>query len=233
MSIIRNTLRAFALIVIFAFFVAAQNGTEAIIVDEFGRTSCEDIIARQDQLFIGLDNDPKAIGYALIFSDADSLEDARRVERYLNGQTEFRRFNDSKFRVVHAVGRSGLNVQFWIVPEGADLPPYEPVKWPLGTSRRPFIFNRSDVDEGPCPFGNQFKVYADILNSYPGSKGHVVIWTRTKRQFEKEKERVERDLVRKYGLGAGKIRYFYFRHRDNSPRWEYWVVPKRSNGHRK
>ncbi|MBX3289556.1 MAG: hypothetical protein KF855_09430 [Acidobacteria bacterium] len=233
MKIIKNTLNAFALIAIFAFFVAAQNTGEAVLVTEFGRTPCGDMIARQDYLFHELSKDPKAIGYAIIFSDADSLENARRVELTLNGQTEFRKFDDSKFRVVHAVGQFGLNVQFWIVPEGADLPPYEPVNWPLGTSRKPFIFNRSDGDVGPCPSGHQFKVYADILNSYPGSKGHVVLWTRTKRQFEKEKERVERDLVRKYSLGAGKIRYFYFRQRDNCPRWEYWVVPKRSKGQRK
>ncbi len=233
MSIARNTLNAFALIAIFAFFVAAQSIGEAVLVTEFGRTSCEDMIARQDYIFIELGKDPKAVGYALIFSEADSLENARRVELTLNGQTEFRKFDDSKFRVIHAVGQSGLNVQFWIVPEGTDLPAYEPVKWPLGTSRKPFRFNRSDGDMGPCPSGHQFKVYADTLNSYHGSKGHVVIWARTKRQFEKEKERVERDLVRKYGLGTGKIRYFYFRHRDNYPRWEYWVVPKRSNGQRK
>jgi hypothetical protein len=207
-----------------------QGSPKAVMFDEFGSLTCEDVIARQDYLFAQLESDPAAIGYAMIFADTNHLRQGRQTEAVLNGHTEFRRFDDSRFRILRAVGSSSLKVQFWIVPAGAEVPQHTSLDWDFQISEnsKPLKINASTDDEGPCPIGSQFRLFYDRLKTNPHTRAHVVVWAQTRAQFLKEKERVDRDLISKYGISSTRVRYFFIPHRSAAVKWEYWIVPRRN-----
>ena len=208
-----------------------QETPKAVLVDEFGKLPCEDAIARQDNLFAELEKAPNSIGYAIIFADSNHLKEGRQTETMFNGQTEFRRFDDSRFKVIRAVGSSGLKVQLWLVPPGAEIPKHSTTEWDfeLDPTSKPVKVNASDYDEGPCPIGSQFKLYSDRLKANPHARGHIVIWARTRALFQREKERIDRDLIAKHKIDASRIRYFHLPHGPTYVKWEYWIVPGRNN----
>ena len=104
------------------FNVFTQESPPALLIDEFARLECEDVIARQDNLFAELQQNPNATGYAIIFSDDEFQKVARQTEAMFNGQTEFRRFDDDRFQVIRVAGPRGLKVQLWLVPAGGGYP---------------------------------------------------------------------------------------------------------------
>jgi len=209
----------------------SQKPPKAILIDEFPRLHCEDVIARQDNLFVEVQTTPNSVGYAIIFADNENRTHARRTESMFHGHTQFRRFDDARFKVIRAVGAEGLRVQLWIIPRGTPVPEFQPTEWDfkIDPPRKPSKFNASEYDEGPCPIGSQFQLYSDYLKANPDTRGHIVIWARTSAQFHKEKERIHRDFLTKYSIDDDtRIRYFYFRHRSTYIKWEYWIVPKRN-----
>lgn len=219
-------------ILLMTFGVAAksQEPPKAVLIDEFGKLQCEDVIARQDYLFAELQKAPMATGLAIIFADSDDLKRARQTEAMFNGQTEFREFDDARFRIVRANGSDGLKVQLWLIPPGASLPQFtkRDRDFEIDPKGKAFKVNASEYDEGPCPIGSQFKLYSKTLKANPHAKGHIVIWARHRTQFLKEKARVDRDLLTKYNIASSQVRYFYFPHRSSDVEWEYWIVPNKN-----
>lgn len=204
-----------------------QDPPKAVLVDEFGKLECEDLIARQDNLFHELNQNPNYIGYAIISSDETTFRQARYTEAMFDGQTEFRRFDDFRFRVLRATGLNGLKVQLRVVPAGANIPQIIDKGWDfkIKAGSKPYRFNVSEYDKGPCPVGSQFKLYSATLKANPSAKGHIVVWARIRSQFLNEKARVQRDLVKKYGVNPSQIKYFHIPNRSKSVKWEYWIVP--------
>lgn len=226
----RTYIIAFALMSL-CVSVFGQKQPEAILLDEFSRTSCGDVMVRQDALFYELNKDPGTVGYAVIFADPKHLSEARVREMTIRGHTESRQFDESRFVIVRASGKGGTYVQFWKVPRGAELPEFQPADWDfkLGPESKPFIFNSSERDFGPCPIGPQFKIYSDYLKANPSAHGHIVIWARTTKEFQEEKGRIHRDLLTEYDIPSSRIRFFFRRHLSPNLNWEYWVVPRRKN----
>jgi hypothetical protein len=213
-----------------AFSVAAncQETGKATLVDEFGNLSCEDVIARQDYLFAEIQKTADSVGYAIIFADEENRKRARGMESVFQGQTEFRRFDDARFKVIRAAAEQGLRVQLWVIPRGASVPEFQPTDWDfeIDPTRKPFKINASEYDEGPCPIGSQFKRFSDYLGANPKARGHIVIWARTAAQLREEKDRVKREFLTKYNIEASCVRFFYIRHRSPHIKWEHWIVPR-------
>ena len=222
----------FSAIFLVALSVAAncQETANAILVDEFANLSCEDVIARQDNLFAEIQETPDSVGYAIIFADEESRKRARGMESVFHGQTEFRRFDDARFKVIRAAAAAGLRVQLWVIPRGASVPEFQPTDWDfeIDPTRKPFKINASEYDLGPCPIGSQFKRFSDYLGANPKARGHIVIWASTAAQFQEEKDRVSREFMTKYNIEASRVRFFYIRHRSPHIKSEHWIVPMRA-----
>ena len=73
-----------------------QEKPKAELIDEFGNITCEDLIARQDNLIALLQNDPTAVGYVVIYGKKDDLRGSWRNKRFIDGQTESRRFDEQR-----------------------------------------------------------------------------------------------------------------------------------------
>ena len=70
-----------ALIILFASFQICfgQVVPKAERIDEFGIITCEDFLARLDNFFIALNNEPSLTGYAIIYAEKGS----RQAKDYL------------------------------------------------------------------------------------------------------------------------------------------------------
>ena len=105
----------------------AYNSTEIGLhpnkVDEFGYILYSDLSARMDGYFIQLNNDPSASGYVVIYaSRAGGKKDAAKVIRNIKMAVRFRRYDESRVKVVDGGFREEMTVEFYLVPAGVEPP---------------------------------------------------------------------------------------------------------------
>jgi hypothetical protein len=87
-------------------------------VDEFGKLANDDVRLRLDGFFNELNADPTSKGYIIITATA---KEGARLEKLMNNHISFRSFDSTKITIVTRDGAE-TNVQFWVVPAGADNP---------------------------------------------------------------------------------------------------------------
>ncbi|HEX9963053.1 MAG TPA: hypothetical protein VGB00_19120, partial [Pyrinomonadaceae bacterium] len=130
--------------------------------DSFGELNCDDLLGRIDNFFYAIQNNPNAIGYAIIQGKQDKTKFFRH-EWWIYNNVESRRFDDSRLVVVRAEGDSEeIFTQFWLVPPGAEKPSYVEIKpdFTLSENKKPYIFNSTNDEDGSCPDGLQLKLYS-------------------------------------------------------------------------
>lgn len=223
-----------SLLLLAVFFVAsqicfAQETQKAELIDEFGSITCEDLIARQDALINTLKNEPNSTGYVIIYSNGKDSRVAWQTKMYVDGQTEFRRFDQKRLIVLRATDEIELNVQFWKVPAGADKPEFKEIGWNYDLSNRnkPFKFNSSEWDVSPCPIGSQLDSYSNHLNANKNFRGHIVISTKSDKEFQKEKVKLLNKLENDYKLSTNQVRFFFVKRKIDYILYEFWLVPNK------
>lgn len=207
--------------------IFSQEKPKAELVDEFGKITCEDLIARQDNLFNQLQNEPDSMAYVVIYGDKNNAKFAWSVKTFLDGQTESRKFDKSRISIRKAEDENELKVQFWKVPAGAEKPDFQEVGWNYDLSNRnkPFIFNSSNWDVSPCPIGSQLDSYAGHLNANKNFRGYIVIFTKFNKEFQKEKASLLNDLQNDYKLSQSQLRFFHVKQNIDYTLYEFWIVP--------
>lgn len=231
------------------FFVTAQicfaqETPKAELIDEFGKICSEDLMARIDG-FVGiLSNDPTAKGNIVFYGD-ESVE-GRNIN-FINYLTKIypqvRGFDNSKFIFTRGENRSEMQIQFWIVPDGAKSPdivkPFVEQKF-LSTiqfDRNWAKFNRDSGElniysngflELGCEFSPNVRDFAKILLSNSELTGYLVVYT----EFGKGAKYGNRiasfavvDLMNNYKVPRKRLKTIYGGNRKN-PEMEFWFVPK-------
>lgn len=132
----------FGLVVLFSCLAAVSAQTvEAIKVNEFENTGCENYISRIRYFFGQLKNYPNANGYVFVYTGRlkDSVYDkngkfwrdeftlprkgaAKEVIDLFKTQVEFTNFTSDKIIFIEAGFREKFTVESWIVPDKA-VPP--------------------------------------------------------------------------------------------------------------
>jgi hypothetical protein len=133
------------LIFVLSSVIPAQEKPSAIKVDEFGKITCEDLLARADNFFMQMNANPSARGYCVIRGSNDLLRRKLGWEAEFKAALAVRMSDSSRLAVVRGPETGDFNVQFWIAPQGADVPDFKPTIWrfslPSGT--KPFLINTS------------------------------------------------------------------------------------------
>jgi hypothetical protein len=205
----------------------AQETPKAELIDEFGRLTCEDIIARQDALLNILNEEPTSTGYIIIYSNKKDSRAAWRMKMFIDGQTELRRFDQKRLTVFRGTDESEVNVQFWKVPAGAEKPEFKEIGWNYDLSNRKklFKFNSSEWDVSPCPIGSQFDSYSNYLKANKNFRGHIVIFTKSNKEFQKVKENLLNKLPNDYKVSPNQLRFFFVKQKIDYTNYEFWLVP--------
>jgi len=213
----------------------------AVKFDEFGDTEASDLIARLDNLAVGLQNEPAARGFLIVYRtrrDLPGLSNryAHRMKGYL---VESRGISPERLVAVDGGVASCLTQELWIVPVGATPQPradaysnsfaYAAYKFDEHFYARP----SDPVDIGywplpPADLNAYLEAFALALQKEPRADAYLVAYTSAqldRTTFAGEMLRRERDfLIKQYGIKPARIKTVYGGRR----KWramELWIVP--------
>src|SRR5438477_6023638 len=82
--------------------LADSQGEAGFTVDEFSRANCEEFLARADNFFIQLHNNPTGNGFVIIEGDNKFLRKKLTYEEWWYGAVALRKFDGSRVRIIHA-----------------------------------------------------------------------------------------------------------------------------------
>ena len=205
--------------------ISTQVPPKAVLVDEFGAVSCEDLLARTDNFDFELRRDPIAIGYVII----DPLDGQPRwpqIRRKLVSATlRLRGLDSDRFRFFLGNSKGG-KTQFWLIPAGAQMPTEGFSEFDEGKSNidRPVLIG--SVDElNICPTFVP-RTYANLLLNNPGSTGKIIVEYR--KQSERDRWQFATDWIDEFvvrnSVPRNRLRLI-FRRGGESLNAEFWFVP--------
>jgi hypothetical protein len=137
---------SFLLFLLLFSSVSAQD-KEAVKSDEYGDINCEEMMARVDNLLVNLQQKPDTKLYIIFYEGkhlrniydkkSDKIgtkvvnpirkEAERRVDDVISYVTKRRNYNEKNRLIVTDGGfRENFIIEFWIVPNGTDIPPLTP-----------------------------------------------------------------------------------------------------------
>ena len=212
------------LLLAFSINANSQEPPKAVLVDEFGNITCEDLLGRQDYFLSELSKNPQDIGYAIIYS---SGRNPQGFVKFLAANMYMRRFDRSRLQIVLSKGTSvDTSGQFWRIPPGAQLPKFDPVTQPVPNLTKPFLFG-TDFSENVCPSFSP-DLLAKLISENPGSYARIVISGPT--WFWRKAGTQETLEWFKYSsLDKNRMKFFYI-HRPQLQfiETEYWYIPAKN-----
>ncbi|PYS90566.1 MAG: hypothetical protein DMF62_04460 [Acidobacteria bacterium] len=161
-------------ILLLAFGVGApgQEPPKAVLVDEFGRIPCEDLLARLDVFVQGFGTFPNDQAIVVTFPE-DRDPTAKSRTKFVLSRFESAQIED-RLKLYLGKPNGSLETQFWRLPPGANFPNAEATQWyePKLDLRKPFVFGYEDENQ-ICPIFVPRK-FGELIMNNPGSKAHFV-----------------------------------------------------------
>jgi hypothetical protein len=219
----------FFLLSVFSVGTICQDLRPALLVDEFGRTGCEDRLARTASFAQTLSNEHSRVGLVVVYGSDINAEIAdlvaASIHRDLLGWLGF----DSKVTIIRSHFEKALEVQFWMADDPSN------VKVPQGKiiATIPFVIDKrfyfGAMSGDPCT--NQISLaFAKVLKSDQRYTGQIVNFNVPRREHTETAAEQIREFSRKYDLPRSKLRIFFKQKRDvDDPIWsnriEFWIIP--------
>jgi len=222
----KSLIKVWFLLAVFVFNSYNQEPVKPVQIDEFGRISCEELLARTDNFYVQIRQNPTAKGLVIIRPTTKSPLMANWFRKVI-ANTLLR--DDSGIESVKfMLGPPGDSIggSFWLIPAGATMPASDASEWPERKHdlTKPFVYD-INADEDICPTFVP-KYYADILKSNPKVRGHIVV-SPTLMKYQREIGSVwVKRFTEKYGVPRKQLRVFYTKP-VKSFKVEFWIVPAR------
>lgn len=182
-------------------FASAQQKMSSVLVDEFGKITCEDFLARSDNFVHRLNQNPTVAGFVVL--SGDSRDFSQLLQTTLNVRL------GKNIRVtVLKVENDDFGSKFWLIPAGAEQPSFDGgrmvASYPHSYSSLTLF---SKEDEGPCSY-NTAPAFADVIKSRSDLIGRVVIHGPAMERFDAI-DWVLRRLTIENGVPRTRFRIFY------------------------
>jgi hypothetical protein len=213
------------------FFIAglAQAEPKAELIDEFERTPCDDFRARLDLFSIHLKAQPTSKGYVVVFGEANDMHRNVLYEGMIEGYFRQWKIDLNRIRFVHSGFKEKLTFQFWVVPLGAEPPPFSVVEWSFKVSEteKAYLFTWEQNYDDICPEVDGVKLFVQFLRANPNSHGNIVIRNKTYKEIRRKTRVVLAELTQKFRIPRIQLRIFTVRETPHGPNptVEYWLVP--------
>jgi hypothetical protein len=226
----------FVSVVLFGSNAIGQGEPKVVLVDEFGKPSCEELWAQLDFLSSKLAGSPTSSAVIDISAPASEVPHVpvywhRMVQNYF----AIRKLGPERIRIRMLKLGDEWNIKFWMLPTGTNPPEAERAEWslkyPSGT--KPFVFTNGDpysVRSGVCLNVDEIGLLARAVDENPLSRVNVVVIVRSDREFARRRATILKELVEDYSISPSRIRMFKkLTKRPNpygiDPRTEYWLLP--------
>ena len=214
------------LTILFAAFQISfgQEKPVAVLLDQFGRITCEDLLARLDQFSTDLNNNPDSTGYIVIHPEKDSFKKAIPYVTWIKGHWTFRKLDETRFVIIKGEEKDLLDIEFWRLPTGADESFYKGEKWIAESAKvkKAFLFTSLNT-ESICPTFNP-KDFAALLLSDTSLRGHIVIISNSQKVSQKTAQEWLSRLTQQYKVPRNRLKVFFVKRKDAFDA-EFWIVP--------
>jgi len=235
------TLLCFLFLTAFSF---GQDTVAPVLLDEFSEVCSEDLMARMDNLFIQLANNPSARAVVILHGRQDMEGRSQELSRYISTvYPNRRRYDASRLNVLRGASQEKQLVQFWVVPPGTEDPRPEKAFVPndyaqstlFDRARTDFhrwdgtldIYNDGFLDLG-CDFSPNRGLFAKILKENKTLSAFLIVYTAEKRNAGRGVRIASfalNDLVKNFGVPRSRVRAIYGGARKE-PEIEFWLVPR-------
>jgi len=211
-------------VLLFVISGFAQEKPKANLVDEFGKITCEDLLARIDNLSVQMSNNPTSTAFVGIQPQENTLTKAIYYKQYIEKTFQRRNYDSSRLRIVQGKETDSIAGSFWLVPPDAEDPVKETLPWPEKKLdlTKPFIFD-SEADEGVCRTFSA-RTYAELLKANPNVRGHIVVHPYLRGQRTETALHWLRIFREDFNVPKNRLRVFITKPTD-WPYVEFWIVP--------
>ena len=228
-----HLLIAFAMMSILTFGLAAQETPEPILLDEYDRLPCDDLLGRLDMFFGELSRDPSSVGLVVISAQKENKWRAVFHQHLIEAHAGSRKFISNPIKYVRNTSSNAFTTQLWRIPRGAAEPTITDVDvtFELPADIKPFILGEKyPYGDGICPeVDNDESIFAEFLKGNPNSRGNIVVRERNLELARRESERIRRVFPKRYRIPSSRLRFFPRKvsiPRNNlEPIVEYWYLP--------
>ena len=202
--------------------IYCQVTPKPVLVDEFGPTKCDEILARIDNLSIQLNNNPGARALVTISGSNSKLIQKLELEVYFTSGSVQRRAEMSRIRLVRGPENGEARMKFWLVPVGANEPDITATVWDLGipSKTKPFYFF-ADGDS-ICMYHTAAERIKELLKANPKLRVNVVVNSGNLKTYQKLRLETIGSFGHEY---SERLRFFHVRDSYPESRREYWLVP--------
>jgi hypothetical protein len=240
---IRRLFLIFLLLLTVVHFCFSQEKPKAFMIDEFGKPCSEDLMARLDAFFVGLQNDPSASGYIVFYGDKAIEGTNLNYIRYLIEVYPNRRFDKKRLFLLRGENQDEMKIQFWIVPAQAN-PPQIQNKFVSEKINSTTQFDKSwadfNKDNGKldiysngfydlgCDFSANQNAFAKTLLSNKELIGYLIIYMQSgkgKKYADRIAKFALNQLTTTYKVPRNRFQSIYGGNREE-PEIEFWFVPK-------
>jgi len=200
------------------FALVAQENKQAALIDEFRAISCDEMLARLDNFFIQLRNNPAAKGWVIISGSNEHLIKKIKLEVLFTSGVIQRRYEPKIVTTLRGPETGEATMQFWI---GSDAPDKNLQLWnlaiPKGTKPSYFL---SDSDT-TCIYPTVYKYLRELLQANPRLRINAVVWEKNSRKHRKKVKEVRESLGAE---NSRRIRFFQ-KPEPFDASTEFWLVP--------
>ncbi len=231
-------LRQFIFIILLSLvglqFVVGQEKPKAILVDEDGNRCDESIMARVANFKVGVSNEPKSRGLILFYGSENDEGNNLSLIEWFKFYSKMYGFEVS---VIRGANQKNPKVEFWVVPESAELPkPKAKFLPPVFDKKVRFDFAYAFVEfkvgelqsnhlETGCQLQPNLSEFSKILLANKNLQGLVIVDNQSKYEGFKVAKIILKKLTKNYKLTQNRF-HLNFRYKDELGKAELWLVPK-------
>ena len=198
--------------------VGAQESPRAALIDEFGAISCDEMLARIDNFFIQIHNNPTAKGWVMISGSNEHLVKKIKLETLFTSGVIQRRYEPKNVTILRGPEIGEAKMQFGLAAEVGDR--VESV-WnlaiPKGTKPSYFLSDSDTI----CIYPTVYKYLRELLQANPRLRINAVVWEKNSRKYRKKVKDVRESL----GANNSRRLSFFQKHEPFDASTEFWLVP--------
>jgi len=202
----------------------AQEKPKLVLIDEFAAVKCDEIRSRIDNLLKELSNAPNSKAYVLIRGEKKRPITKHTQKLLLEAYIDIRQFDKNRIIFLQQKDEESVKIEFWITSEDTDISKFKAEDWgyKLPLNIKPFIiYSKSWVGE-VCPNIYSLKFYSSLLLANPNSKGHLVIYENSIKDYYQTKRKIVKELVNENDVPRNQLKFFFLK--NNKPNTEFWFV---------
>lgn len=214
-------------------------------VDEYGDVNFEDSMARLDRLAVMLGDSPNYKLYIIGYRGQNELPG--KVLRNLNFAKLYllkaRGVNPSRIITVEGRRRESLNIEFWLIENGASPPLPTPASQSVEemNKRMPHKFDEDyavepfrNIDDTIVPLSlydrevEDLRGFAQALQNEPTSRGYIIVYAGADDPVSRARKiaKLLKDLLTKeFKIEASRVATAYGGRRESMTK-ELWILPE-------